>query len=456
MDFADLSFPDAPSIKTPPPGPRSRALLDYQRDHESSAVSYPRGLPMALDQGKGATVADVDGNIYIDFFAGAGVMAVGHANPVVTAAVREQVDRLTHALDIPTPPRRKLVEQLVALLPPALSRLLFGGPTGSDAVEAAMKLAKFATGRHAMIAFDGAYHGMTAGALSLCGGRGFKKGIGPLVPEVHFAPYAYCYRCPFGRSRDKCSLECAGYLDHILDDPHSGVTTPAAVIIEPIQGEGGSIVPPPRFLSEVRSICDRHDVLLVADEIQAGFCRTGRMFAFEHSDVVPDIVTMSKALGGGGFPISAIAYKEKLNKLPPALHIGTFRGNVTAYAAGAAALEFMRANDLAAHAAAIGDEMLARVGELERSSAIAGEVRGKGLMLGIELVRDRATKEPAPELAEQVRTLCHERGLILELGGHYHNVVRFIPPLVITRHLAMKGTEIFMDSVADVERTRTA
>jgi diaminobutyrate-2-oxoglutarate transaminase len=452
MDFADLSFPGAPSITTPPPGPRSRALLDYQRDHESSAVSYPLGLPMALDRAKGATVADVDGNVYIDFFAGAGVMAVGHANPDVTAAVREQVDLMTHALDMPTPPRRKLVEQLLSVLPGALTRVLFGGPTGSDAVEAAVKLAKFTSNRYAMVAFEGGYHGMTAGALSLCSGSSFKRGIGPLLPDVHFAPYAYCYRCPFSRTRDTCSLECASYLDHMLDDPHSGVTNPAAVIVEPIQGEGGSIVPPPEFLARIRAICDKHDVLLIADEIQAGFCRTGRMFAFEHSGVVPDVVTMSKALGGG-FPLSGIAYKEKLNVLPPALHIGTFRGNVTGYAAGAAALAFMRRHDLAAHAAAVGDEVLACVSALERSSAIVGEVRGKGLMLGVELVRDRATKEPAPDLAAKVRTLCHRRGVIIELGGHYHNVARFIPPLVITRQLALRGTEIFMDSVADVERS---
>ena len=454
MDLADLSFADAPSIKTPPPGPRSQQLLQYQQTHEGSAVAYPRGLPMALGDAKGATVADVDGNVYIDFFGGAGVMAVGHANPVVTRAVTEQVGGVTHALDLPTPPRQRLVERLLAILPSALSRLLFGGPTGSDAVEAAVKVAKFNTGRHAMIAFEGSYHGMTAGALSLTSARAFKQGLGPLLPEVHFTPYAYCYRCPFKRTPDTCGLECADYFEHKLDDPHSGVTLPAAVIVEPIQGEGGSIVPPPGFLSRIRAACDRHEVLLIADEIQSGFGRTGRMFAFEHDGVVPDIVTMSKAIGGGGFPLSAIAYKEALNTLPPGLHIGTFRGNVAAYAAGAAALDFMESNALVEHAARLGEEMLAALGELERSSSIVGEVRGKGLMLGVEFVHDRGTKQPAPDLAARVRTLCHGRGVLVEIGGHYANVARFLPPLVLTRALASKGTEIFMDCVNEVERTR--
>jgi len=398
-DFADLSFAGAPSITVTPPGPRSREFLEFQRAHEGSAVSYPRGLPMAVRRARGATMEDVDGNLYVDLFGGAGVMAVGHGNPAVTEAAIEQLRQLTHALDLPNPARRSLVERLLSVLPDQLSRLFFGGPTGSDAVESAVKIAKFNTRRQAIVAFDGAYHGMTAGALSLCAGRSFKAGLGAMLPEVHFAPYPYCYRCAFGRMRDDCALECAAYLDRMLDDPHSGVNEPAAVIIEPIQGEGGSIVPPPQFMARVRQACDRHGSVLIADEIQAGFCRTGKMFAFEHSGVVPDIVTMSKALGGIGLPISGVAYREKLDTLPPGLHIGTFRGNVAAYAAGAAAIEFMVSNDLAGHAASVGRDMLSALAPLQAESEIVGDVRGEGLMLGVEFVKDRATKEPAPGLA---------------------------------------------------------
>jgi len=407
---------------------------------------------MAPLRAKGATVEDVDGNIYIDFFGGAGVMAVGHSNPEVIEAIKKQLVDLTHFLDFPNPSRRALVEALLQVLPKRLSRVFFGGPTGSDAVESAVKLAKYNTGRYPMIAFQGSYHGMTAGALSLCSGLNFKEDFLPLLPEVHFVPYAYCYRCALGKKPESCDLDCAKYLDYILEDPHSGVGKPAAVILEAIQGEGGSIVPPEQFIPKIREICNKHAVLMIDDEIQAGFCRTGKMFACDHTGTIPDVITMSKALGGVGFPISAIAYKEELDTLPKGKHIGTFRGNVTAYAAGAAALNFMVKNKLAEHALNLGELMLSMLKEIEKDSKIVGEARGKGLMLGVEFVKDKATKEPAPELAARVRTLCHRRGLLIEIGGHYSNVARFLPPLVLTEELAKKGLEIFVDSVREVER----
>jgi len=453
MNFQVLSFTDAPLIKVTPPGPRSKEYLDYQSRRESSAVSYPKGMPMAFRRAKGATVEDVDGNIYIDFFAGAGVMAVGHSNPEVIEAIQKQLVELTHALDFPNPSRRALVEALIEILPQGLSRVFFGGPTGSDAVESAVKLAKYNTGRYPMIAFQGSYHGMTAGALSLCSGLSFKEDFLPLIPEVHFIPYAYCYRCAFGKQPESCDINCARYLDFTLDDPHSGVGKPAAVIIEAIQGEGGSIVPPEQFLPRIREICDKYDVLMIDDEIQAGFCRTGAMFACDHTGTIPDIITMSKSLGGVGLPISATAYKEELNTFPKGKHIGTFRGNVVACAGGVAALGFMIRNELAEYSLKLGELMLSMLKEIEKDSKIVGEARGKGLMLGVEFVRDKATKEPAPELATSVRTLCHRRGLLIEIGGHYDNVARFLPPLILTEELAKKGIEILADSVREAEKS---
>ena len=453
MDFQKLSYPVAPLIKIPPPGPMSRELLGYQSAHESSAVSYPRGMPMAIRRAKGATVEDMDGNIYIDFFGGAGVMNVGHANPEVIKAASDQMGELTHSLDFPTSARKALVETLVSLLPGQLSKIFFGGPTGSDAVESAMKLAKFNKRRQPMIAFQGSYHGMSSGALSLTSGIGYKEDFLPLLPEVHFVPYAYCYRCAFGREPENCDLDCAKYLEYILSNPHSGVGKPAAVIVEAIQGEGGSIVPPDRFIPKIREICSKYDVLMIIDEIQAGFCRTGKMFAFEHSGTIPDITTMSKALGGAGFPISGIAYRQELDKFPAGKHIGTFRGNVIAYAAGAAALNFMVKNGIAEHATQLGRSMLSWLKEIEMDSKIVGEARGRGLMLGVEFVKDKETKEPASELAKRVRTYCHRNGLLIEIGGHYSNVARFLPPLVLTEELARKGTEIFGDAVKDVEKS---
>ncbi len=454
MDFRQLSFPKAPLIKTVPPASKSKEFLDFQASSESSAVSYPRGLPMAVQRARGATVEDVDGNIYIDFFGGAGVLNVGHSNPWVIEAAQRQMADFTHSLDVPNLARKSLVEILLDLLPSSLNKLFFGGPTGSDAVEAAMKLAKYNKKRPPMIAFEGSYHGMTSGALSLSSGSGFKEDFLPLLSEVHFVPYAYCYRCAFGRKPETCEVDCAKYLEHVLEDPHSGVVKPSAVIVEAIQGEGGTVVPHDLFIPKLREICDKYDVLLIMDEVQAGFCRTGKMFSFEHTDTLPDIVTMSKALGGVGFPISGMAYKQELDTWPPGKHIGTFRGNVVAYAAGHAALQFMVANDLAEHASALGLQMLSQLKEIEKGSDIVGEVRGKGLMLGIELVKDKASKEPAPEFARQIRTYCHQHGLLIEIGGHYDHVARFLPPLILTEDLARNGLEIFADAVRSVEKSR--
>lgn len=453
VNFSDLSFSDAPLIRTTPPGPRSVEYLRTQSSSEGGTLSYPKGLPMAIQRARGATVEDVDGNKYVDFFAGAGVMSIGHGNPAVVQAVVEQAPELTHALDFPNPSRSRLVARLVEVLPKALKRLSFGGPTGSDAVESAIKLAKYNTKRHPIVAFEGSYHGMTSGALSITSGRHFREPFLPLSPEVHFVPYAYCYRCPFKKSPESCDLECTQYLEHVMDDPHSGVGLPAAVVVEPIQGEGGSIVPPAGFMPAVRRICDKYGAVLIADEIQSGFCRTGRMFAHEHTNTTPDVMTMSKALGGIGLPISGIAYRDELNTWPAGQHIGTFRGNVLAYAAGAAALEFMVNNRLADYAMSLGETMLSTLKELERDSQIIGEVRGKGLMLGVEFVKDKSTRKPAPEYAQAVRKSCHARGLLIEIGGHYGNVARFLPPLVITESLANKGLDIFAGVVRDTERS---
>lgn len=451
MDFSKLSFEDAPRIQTTPPGPKSQEFLNYQGSHEGGVVSYPKGMPMAIQRARGATIEDVDGNVYIDFFGGAGVMNVGHSNPAVLDAAVRQLSELSHALDFPNPSRQCLVDALFGLLPKEIRRVSFGGPTGSDAVESAIKLAKFNTKRIPVIAFEGSYHGMTVGALSVTSGREYREAFLPLLPEIHFVPYAYCYRCPFKTTPDKCGLLCAEYLGHVLEDSHSGVGMPAAVIVEPIQGEGGSIVPPEGFIPRIRQLCDKYEIVMIADEVQAGFCRTGKMFSFEHTGTVPDIITISKALGGIGLPISGIAYKEKLNTWPAGTHIGTFRGNVAAYAAGSAALAFMVSNNLADHALRLGQTILSSLKFLEQDSRIVGEVRGKGLMLGVELVKDQETKEPAPELASKVRMACHRRGLLIEIGGHYDNVARFLPPLVLTENLARRGIELFVASIEEVE-----
>ncbi len=452
--FSYLSLDDAPIINTTPPGPKSKELLDFQAHNESSAVSYPKGMPMAIKMGKGATIVDADDNVFIDMFGGAGVMAVGNGHPDVLKAAHETIDRYTHTLDIPTDVRRTLVNTLREVLPKELTRIFFGGPTGSDAVEQAIKLAKYNTGRQEIIAFQGAYHGMTGMALALTTDASHRRGLGSLVPGVRFVPYDYSYRSPFADAGEDSDLRAAEYLEMVLTDSHSGFDKPAAVILESVQGEGGTIIPSTRFMRRVREITRAHDVLLICDEIQSGLGRTGKMFAFEHfgDDFVPDIITMSKALGGVGFPISAIAYREELNTWPAGLTIGTFRGNMVAYAAGAAALRFMIDNDLPGHAAALGERLLPELKKLERETSIVGEVRGIGLMIAVEMVRDQKTREPAPELARKIRQYAHRRGVMIEVGGHHGNVARLLPPLVITEKLAMAGIGVIADVVRDIEK----
>jgi diaminobutyrate-2-oxoglutarate transaminase len=450
-NFEELHFAPAPAIDGEVPGPRSREMLSEQDELESSARSYPRAVPVAIEEGRGATMKDVDGNTFIDFFGGAGVLNVGHSHPAVLEAAREQEQKLVHALDFPTRPKLRLMRKLRSLLPGTLrqsARFHFGGPTGSDAIESALKLTRAHTGREAVIAFQGSYHGMTKEALSLTSDTSFG---GPASAPVHFMPYPYCYRCPLGLKPDSCEMACAKLLDTSLGDPHAGIPKPAAVLIEPIQGEGGTIVPPDGYLSEVRRITRRHDVPLICDEIQTGFARTGKMFAIEHDGVTPDVMTLSKALGGIGYPLSCIAYEASLDTWTQGAHIGTFRGHQVAMAAGLAAIELMQEVDLAGHAAALGELTLGLLSDAQDTLPSVGDVRGRGLMIGIELVKDRDTKEPWPQMAAQVRTECFRKGVIIEVGGHFGNVARFLPPLVITRELLLSGVEIFVEAVRTAE-----
>jgi len=447
---------DAPNILVTPPGPKSREALATQAELESNVVSYPKAIPIAFEEGKGATLRDFDGNVYIDFFGGAGVLAVGHSNPEVLEAVSKQEKLLVHALDFPTKPKLDLIKKLTEIAPGEMranAKVFFGGPTGSDAVEAAVKLAKVVTGRRGVLAFEGSYHGMTSGALSLCSGKKFKEDYVPLLPEIHFAPYAYCYRCVFGKEYPGCGIQCARYVEHLFDDPHSGVVDPAAIIVEAVQGEGRSIPPPEEYVKELRRIATTYAIPLIIDEIQAGLGRTGKMFASEHSNTTPDIVTISKAIGGIGFPLSVCMCRREFDKWTSGAHIGTFRGQCVSMAAGLAALKFIEENDLPRHAAELGKRILTQLKELEEESKYIGEARGKGLMLGVEFVKDKRTKKPADDIAREVRRRCYMKGLIIEMGGHYSNVARFLPPLVLTEELADKGIAIFRVAVKETERS---
>jgi len=453
-EFADLSFADAPRIIVKPPGPKAKELLEEQKRVDSRAVYYPTVIPTAWDEGKGATLKDVDGNIYIDFVAGISVLNVGHSNPYVVEAVKRQLDKLTHALDIPTPQRIQLIEKLVQIAPAGLkgnSKVLFGGPTGSDAIEGALKIAKFNTKHHTFLAFHGAYHGMTGGSLSVTSKKAYRTGYLPLFPDIHFAPYAYCYRCPFGKEYPECEMQCVRYVEYLFRDPESGLADPAAIIVEPIQGEGGYIVPPDDYLKELRRICDENSVLMIVDEIQTGFGRTGKMFACEYDDVTPDVMTIAKAVGGIGLPLSGCVMRKGLDTWEPGGHLGTFRGNVLACVAGLAAISFTQEKGLVERSAREGAYMLKRLKDLQEETKTIGDVRGKGMMVAAEFVEDNRTKKPAIELVKKIQLKCLERGVLVWKAGHWPNVIRFMPPLVITHEHIDKGLDAFSDAVKEAE-----
>ncbi|MBT1695448.1 aspartate aminotransferase family protein [Fulvivirgaceae bacterium PWU4] len=453
-NFESFHLAENASVVSPAlPGKKSKEILAFQQEREGSIVSYPRNMPIAINRAKGAVIEDADGNLFLDFFSGAGVLNVGHCNAFVLEYVKEQQEKLVHALDFPTENRTDLVRKIFEQIPEKIRdefKVSFCGPTGSDAVEAAIKLAKHKTGREGVIAFHGSYHGMTSGALSVTSNVKLRSRISSLVPNISFIPYSYCYRCPFNKEAASCKLDCADYLRYVLENPHSGFGKPAAIILEPIQGEGGTVIPRPGFLEKIVAIARAHDIVVIFDEIQCGFFRTGNFWAFEDAHTFPDIITMSKGLGGIGFPISAIIYNKSVESWGPGDHIGTFRGNQVSIAAGNGAFEFIRNFDVAQHTIEMGAYLMNRLEQLKATFPCIGEVRGKGLMIGIEYVTDRTSKTPAPEMVKKIRELCFSRGLLFEVGGHYNNVIRFLPPLIINKVIINNAMEIFESANREV------
>lgn len=430
-------------------GPGSEAaLLARQAERESRARTYPRGMPIAIKSGRGAEVVSVDGRRYLDFFAGAGVLGLGHNHPRVVEAVERQLRTLVHALDFPTPARDDITSELLATLPAELAgkmKIHWCAPTGSDAVEAAMKLCKRATGRGGIIAFMGSYHGMTTGALSVTSLVAARDQIASLMPNVAFAPFAYCARCPLGLRPTNCRTACASLFETLLTDSHSGVPKPAAVIMEMVQGEGGGIVPGRGFVERIRQASAAADVPLIADEIQMGFGRTGKFWAFEHFDVLPDVIVTSKALGGIGLPIAAILYRNELDVWEPGTHIGTFRGHQLAMAAGAAALRVFREEGILESVNQRSAEIAAALATVR--SPYVFDIRILGLSIALELANpDTGAAEPA--VAMRVRQEAFARGLLCELGGRDNATLRLLPPLVITQAQGKQATDILRAAIA--------
>ncbi|MBQ3982101.1 MAG: diaminobutyrate--2-oxoglutarate transaminase family protein, partial [Treponema sp.] len=371
--------------------------ISRQEETESNARSYPRKFPFALAKAQGSWVEDVEGNRYLDFLCGAGTLALGHNDAEVNAAMVELItsNAPLHTLDLTTPTKDKFVETLQNLLPGNLknnAKIQFCSPAGSDAVDAAIKLCKTATGRGTIAAFSGGYHGMGHGALSVTGNLGAKGKIQNLMGGVQFFPYPYSYRCPFGLGGDAGTKAACAYFERLLKDPESGVPLPAAVIIEPIQGEGGVIPAPVEFLQTVRRVTKELGIPMIADEIQCGMGRSGKLFAFEWADIVPDVILISKAIGGSQ-PLSLVVYNKDLDKWQPGAHAGTFRGNQLAMKAGTVTLNRISKTEFLADVKRKGDYLFSKLEELKQQVSIIGDVRGKGLMLGIEIVDPHGKKD---------------------------------------------------------------
>ncbi|MGP3947805.1 diaminobutyrate--2-oxoglutarate transaminase family protein [Streptomyces sp. 7N604] len=435
-------------------------ILRRQSLRESAARTYARLLPIVPVRARGLTIEGADGRRYLDCLSGAGSLALGHNHPVVLEAIRSVLDSGAplHVLDLATPVKDDFTTELFRTLPRQLAdraRVQFCGPAGTDAVQAALKLVRAATGRSGVLAFAGAAPGMTAGALEASGGAQDVR--------VTRLPYPYDYRCPFGIGGERGAEMSARWTENLLDDPESGVQPPGGMILEPVQGEGGVIPAPDGWLRRMRDLTATRGIPLIADEVQTGVGRTGAFWAVEHSGIVPDVMVLSKAVGGS-LPLAAVVYRDDLDTWQPGAHAGTFRGNQLAMAAGAATLAYVRENRLAERAAELGGRMLRQLRDFAEQQPCMGDVRGRGLLIGVELVDPEGTGAAddvtsgrglpaAPGLAAAVQQECLRRGLIVELGGRHSSVVRLMPPLTITDEQATAVLDRLSDAIATAART---
>lgn len=413
-------------LKTPLPGPKAQALLE--RDRRVSSPSLPRDYPFVMSKGRGAEAWDADGNRFLDFAAGIAVCSTGHAHPAVVAAIKAAADDFLHiSSDYWHERMTSLCERLSALDPVGEPAQVFLCQSGTEAVEGALKLARYVTGRQRFIGFLGGFHGRTLGALAFTASKYTQQaGFFPPMPGVTHVPYPNPYRPLFaGADQGRAVLE---YIEHVLFHANLPASEVAAVLVEPIQGEGGYIVPPDGFLRGLRELCDRHGILLICDEVQAGIGRSGRMFASQHWGVTPDIMTLAKGLGSG-LPIGAmVARRKHMERWKPGAHGNTYGGNPLCCAAALATLDLVE-REYAANAARVGEYFMSQLQQLQQRFDCIGEVRGRGLMLGMELVQDRAGRAPAKELCHAVLTRAFHNGLLLLSCGE--STVRFMPPLMI-------------------------
>jgi len=446
-----------PYVRGDLPGPCSAELLARQARWESNARTYPRRLPIAIAKASGSFVQDLDGNVFIDFLTGAGVLSLGHGHPELVAIAAKQIASHAHGLDFPTPAKDDFTQTQLSMLPEAMRsrmKLHFCGPTGANAVDAAIKLCKTATGRGEIVSFQGGFHGSSHMAMALTGLVEQKAPVPNGVPGVHFYPYSYCGRCPVGLSPDSCAINCVGYLERSLHDSNGGVPLPAAIILELVQGEGGVIPARPQFAQRVGALARELDIPLIVDEVQTGCGRTGTWFAFEQYGIEPDVIVASKALSGIGAPVAIIIYDERLDKWAPGAHTGTFRGNQVAFATGAEAARIVRRDDILGNVRRRGEQIAQRLSALQGLPWVR-DARGLGLMWGVELA-DPGDGRPAGAMAREVQALALRGGLILECGGRDDCVVRMLPPLNVTAEVVDIACSILIDAIEEAGAIQSA
>jgi 4-aminobutyrate aminotransferase/(S)-3-amino-2-methylpropionate transaminase len=449
-----MDIPQERRVLTEIPGPKSRAMLDRRMDAVPRAVFYT--TPIFVEAASGAIIRDVDGNSLIDLGAGLAVLNTGNTDPGVVEAVREQAERFTHTCFHVTQaePYVVLAERLNRLVPGDVARKTMFANSGAEAVENAVKIARYFTKRSAVVVFDHAFHGRTLQAMTMTAKVSpYKEGFGPTAPEVYRLPFAYPYRCPTGGSTpERCADSCAAYcIDEM--SKHIGPENIACMVVEPIQGEGGFIVPAPGFLPRLAEYCAENGILFVADEVQTGIGRTGRWFAIEHEGIVPDLVTMAKSLAGG-LPLSAVTGRSDVME---SVHVGgiggTFGGNPLSCAAALAVLDHVERDHLLARAERIGELMTSRLNEMARRFSLIGEVRGRGAMVAMELVEDRETKAPAKGATGRVIEECYKQGVVILKAGTYDNVIRLLPPLTIGEDLLGEALDVLEKALATLEET---
>ncbi len=451
MTKQELHAKYGPKLVCQLPGPKARAAVDA--DHRLISPSYTRSYPLVAKRGRGARIEDVDGNEFLDFAAGIAVVSTGHCHPEVVAAIQKQAAELIHisGTDFYNELLTDLAERLSAVAPMPGPHRFFYGNSGAEAIECALKVARYHTGRQQVIAFLGAFHGRTMGALSLTGSKPQqKRRFSPLVPGVTHVRYPYAYRgCSGGPQEEEAfSLGCARYIEEKLFKTILPPEEVAAIFVEPIQGEGGYVPAPANFLRELRAICNRHGILLVSDEVQSGCGRTGKWWAIEDSGVEPDIVCLAKGIASG-MPLGVCMTRAEIMDWAPGSHASTFGGNPVSIAAALATMDILSREGIA-NAARVGEFMLERLRGWKQSHPMVGDVRGRGLMIGIEIVKDKATREPAAALRNRIETLAFERGLLVLGCGE--TSLRLSPPLIVSKEEATVALDILEESLTVAER----